>query len=448
MTVASGNDRLFCDTYSATSQREVLSDGESSIDDFTALLRLDVLAARTIVIPDVHVFDGWYFQRRSPEQVTTDIGRGVRDPVLPLEIRARSSRLEEALVTLLRLPDADHLTDFVFNTISDPAARDALAEELWRTPAALLDRSLRGADRASQGVARLVRDVLRGLGFAEELVDPLEQGWDRWIAAPTVSVRRWDAPFDLADAVRRDPIAPSDLFTDRGKHTLRRIRSSGMRGEPSSRRARVSTILRDARKSRLNAEEALDLVTAEHWYTQARHRAIALQHHCSHTRTEPMQMRPVSPLRKLVATIDEGTADLVQAEARIDLPDDFLSRLAILDGEDFRKATHLTERHLEAWWRTGDIHALKQSVAVILEASGETVRVQPRAIITQLFAGFAGSVASGAAAGQSPALADAIGPLVAAIVTAAAPSPESRSARRRVRRVTEYLVARTHEGTN
>lgn len=210
-------DRLFADDYSSSGQL-AWRDGERGTgrsywdDDYRGQMRFDSLLSRTLVIPDSHIFDGAYFLTTSPGQLSSALGRRglARHSVPALEIRGRESTLSGSLSSLLRRPGRATLNAFVFKSIA-PEVRYLLAAELNRTPEDELERALASKEDIPAAVASVLEACLARIDpaiDAEQLVQPLELGWSRWLAEERdVVVKSWPtyATFDLVGQVAREP---------------------------------------------------------------------------------------------------------------------------------------------------------------------------------------------------------------------------------------------------
>ena len=235
---ARGIDRVFADDYSSSGQvawkRGTRGLGPAFWDDdFLGQLRFDTLAARTLVIPDSHIFDGPYFVRRSPRELAVDLGRTSKDDttaVLPFEVRGRGTGLADTLATLLHRDSRDTLNAFVFKTIDDDVLRPLLAEELGRTPARYLERSLTRSDDVATAVGAVVRAALLRIDTAvdvDALVEPIEEGWRRWLAEEQhVPVVTWPVhiDFNVEAGLAAEPFVEAKLTTELGHDALRAVK--------------------------------------------------------------------------------------------------------------------------------------------------------------------------------------------------------------------------------
>jgi hypothetical protein len=90
------------------------------------------------------------------------------------------------------------------------------------------------------------------------------------------------------------------------------------------------------------------------WYNQARHRAIANQHHANLGASLPFDVRPVTANRKLVKALADGNLDLIAPSLRIDLPEGFLASLSVIPGDEFGNLSLELHEDMEQWWGSAD----------------------------------------------------------------------------------------------
>lgn len=128
-------------------------------------------------------------------------------------MRARAPSLDLALRQLL-IRD-DFLNGFPFKSLPDKRMASDLADILRRTPRERLDARFRSEPSASRGLAAFLRDITRAVGLdAEEVIEQMEAGWERWIQAErrgAVIVKKWDRPYDLPGGLARSYMTPLTL---------------------------------------------------------------------------------------------------------------------------------------------------------------------------------------------------------------------------------------------
>jgi hypothetical protein len=393
-----GVQRLFADDYSSSGQI-AWKEGRRGLgstfwdQDFLGQLRFDTLVARTLVIPDSHVLDGPYFLRRSPRALAVELGRRSEDgetPMLPFEVRGRGSGLGDTLATLLLREGRDTLNPFVFKTIEDEVLRPLLAEELGRTPVRDLELALTRSEAVATAVAAVLRAALLRIDptvNVDALIDPLEEGWGRWLAEDRhVRVMTWPVhrEFDVARGLAAEPLVESKLMTELGREAFGEVR--GVVAAGSEHRADVSALLAGPRASATEAGDGAvlgDLDLVDGWYSRGRYRALARRHGCACVLADQLGLPPLSAGQELLREV------MGRDDARVEhvsLPDGVLRRLADMDSDEFRLMIHRHRRGLHAWWTDGETDGLKSVAAAVGDV--EVTSGRPRLGVAQLLPAF------------------------------------------------------------
>lgn len=367
-----GLSRLFADDYSSTGQRAWL-EGARGVgadfweDDFRGQLRFDSLLARTLVIPDSHVFDGSYFLRTTPQALVDQLGRaglGHR-AVGALEIRGRETSLEASLAGFLRRPGKPTLNAFVFKSL-DASLRHRLAAELKKTSEPELDRALQVARDVPAGVAGLLKACLGRIDpalDAEAIIAPLEEGWRRWLHdGHLVEVKKWPTfrSFDIKSEITKEGSIDRNMRTELGRETMEAVR---LTMDGSEHRSDISEVLAQARGALPSEDEGvlndLDLIDA--WYSRLRYRALAARHGCTCSLTDRPWLPAVGPAQALFREAlrrDEPTA--------VPLPEGVLTALGDLEEAQFVEFVRRHRRDLVRWWETkevDDLHRVADGLA-------------------------------------------------------------------------------------
>lgn len=429
---------MLSETYAATTQREATrSPDEGWRYDYLGRLRLDLLAFRHVVLPDSHLFDGVVFLRSDPAVLLPAITRVTGGQPAPLIVKARAPSLDLALRQLLIRDDL--LNGFPFKSLPDKRMASDLADILRRTPRERLDARLRSEGSASRGLAAFLRDLTRAVGLdAEEGIEQMEAGWERWIEAEgrgAVIVKRWDRPYDLPGSLARSYIDPADVAHVRPVfEQVWRL----LRGE-SAYRGDVTALLRQA-SLEASDEERLELDLIESWARRARHWALAKQHNCS-LRTR-IQRRDASS-RRFTTLVEASTRE---GNRPSDLPHDFIRRLGRLPDGDYQQA--IDTGALAEWWSSRDRRQLERAlnrVAEQVDASVPADRELSEELmeaIVEIPATVAGAVA-GAAIGDiaGVGLGAAVGAVAGRLLTTyGRGAVESGPRRRVVRELVEYAA--------
>jgi hypothetical protein len=364
--------RLFADDYSSTGQRAWLEGDRGTgpdfwQDDYRGQLRFDSLLARTLVIPDSHVFDGVFFLESGPRELNAMLGRsGLGNHKAPaLEIRGREETLSDSLATFLRRPEHATLNAFVFKTI-DSTIRHELAAELKRTPAVELDRALANAKDVPAGVAAVLESCLRRLDpaiDAKATVLPLKSGWRRWLReADEVDVKKWPLfkDFDLEAQAPHERSIEANMRTAVGRAALGEVLATIAHG--SGHRSDVSELLAAGRAGSAGDDGVLsDLELIDVWYSRLRYRALASRHDCVCALADRPWLPAVGPghaLLREALRLDDPT--------HVPLPKDVLTALGDLHPRQFEEFVHRHRRVIVRWWNTREVdslHALADALA-------------------------------------------------------------------------------------
>lgn len=358
-----GSGRLFADDYSSTGQRAWLEGDRGTgvaywKDDYLGQLRFDSLLARTLVIPDSHVFDGAFFLERGPRELKSALGRsGLRDHEVPaIEVRGREETLSDSLAALLRRPGHATLNAFVFKTI-DSTLRHELAAQLKVTREIELDRALASAKDVPAGVASILETCLHRVDPAidtKAIVRPLKRGWRLWLReAKHVGVKKWPLfkAFDLETQAHRERSIDGNMRTAVGRAALSDVVATMARG--SGHRSDISELLVAARAAAADRETRGDLELIDVWYSRLRYRALAWRHDCVCALADRPWLPAVGPghaLLREALRLDDPT--------HVPLPDDVLTALGDLQPGQFQEFVHAQRRAIDRWWTAGEVDAL------------------------------------------------------------------------------------------
>jgi hypothetical protein len=397
--------RLFADDYSSSGQEAWLTGGRGTSsaywrDDYSGQLRFDSLLSRTLVIPDSHIFDGPFFLATGPASLKQSLGRaGLGHRSLPaLEVRGRESTLSDSLAALLRRPGHATLNAFVFKSLP-PDLRYLVAAELKRTPEAVLDRALASADDVPAAVASVLRKCIGRIDTAldaEALLGPMVTGWRRWLdesAWIVVTNHPTYTRFDLSAQLTQEEPIDGVLRTTTGQGALAQVQS--VIAEGSGHRSDVSELLAHLRDNSREDELGLeDLEIVDLWYSRLRYRALAARHGCSCNLSDRPWLPPVGAGQALLREALE-----LDSPKHVPLPDDVLTTLGDLQGEEFQEFIRRQRRAIVRLWEAPSDDALHQ----LADALAQLTRQRERAPlgIAQLLptaGGTVGALAGGAGA--------------------------------------------------
>ncbi|MBJ7330933.1 MAG: hypothetical protein JHC95_13620 [Solirubrobacteraceae bacterium] len=423
-------DRLFADDYTAGGQFGWATGrrgfgGDFWSDDLLGQLRFDLLVAQTLVVPDIHIFDGVFFLARPPGILAAQVGREREGPVLPIEVRGRRASLGDSLADCLRREGSDHLNASPFkalgdaNSPEDSELRVRLARQFGRTSVSRLDRYLSRKTNPADAVAAVFYDGLNEIGAgtrADELVGPLLEGWHAWLAEERhVTVRAWPKhrPYNVVAAL--EPLDVSG-WSDYGNEAIAAVQAALAGG--SLHRADISAVIAPLRARALadgTDRDRSDVERVDRWYSRGRYRALAQQHGCRCAIAEDPALNPISSAHAMqLARLSPRDTD----PARIVLPRGVLSRLADLGDDEYRRLAWECRRELSTWWKTGDVAAMQPLADRLAQLPAPTGR---ELTVTQLVAQLPTVVAgtAGGAVSTHSVLGAAVGAVIAGVGSAA-----------------------------
>lgn len=358
--------RMLSESYSASSQSD-LQGRPFSRETFLGSLRLDTLVARTVVLPDTHLFDGSMFLSCVPVSLIANLGGSDLRPAI--EIQTRASSLDESLRQFFIRPSSDYLNPFPLYFISDADTRTWLSSELGCTSAVELTRRIHQAGSVTAGIADLLRELLHQRGGVVAQIDELESGWNRWIDAVrkgVIATRQWDRSLRIGDAIALDPIdAEAELGSKEATTLLRNIEN--MVGQGSSYRSDVINLMNAALIDATPAGGA-EIAGLEAWYRQARHRAMATQHGAFLSRTLGADriFGGYARAEALANVLGDRTPYGLEF-AEVDLH----SILAEFPDDAYRSLVRKTWPRWHRWWESGRRNDLQAAFESTLEQTGD-----------------------------------------------------------------------------
>lgn len=357
------NLRLYSDDYGGDVQAEYMNQ-EYGRDFYLALLRLDSIMSRRLIISDNQFADSSYFLSRRPSDLAQDLGRDQA----PVIVRAREERLGDSLRNILLRPGHDTLNGFEFIPIRDRDARLFLRDELTRTTASELERCFRrmeitfgkkDAAVPARGIKMLLQRKLRDRLSAEieEDLDFMERGWSWWLEQEgrSFKVECWHDSTAPELTATLGPAPP--MSSDIGMQVCAEVRKEVLRG--STYRWDVDRILSaHADRAAQTPEGAADLVALRKWYIQGRHRRFAAQHSCNYGR----RIQKANPSVEGLAIVATGESIALARSKEIAPPPEFMALIRESSAEDFRRAMIESSPRLESWWRQGDVKELGRAL--------------------------------------------------------------------------------------
>jgi hypothetical protein len=338
--------RFFSDLYDSVSQRHypmLSAKPEERQEAFIGRLRFDTLLSRTLVLTDAQLLDGAFFVEIDKPRLARFLQRTAEDEPLPLEIRSRAARLENALTGFFK-GQGKTLAAFHLS-LANEDIRDQLADRVASIPAS----SLRRWDQ--------IPTILSNCGIDPAVSEQLKYAWRqvfdlqdrkafrvvRWAGKPNI-----DAVGDL-DALR------SEL------------------NDPDACAPHLSELwgLRDSRNAVLRClnewyPKGKDLETDRwriiNWFNAVYNRALVQQHGCLHNYESIYQNG--TPRNEntvlMLGRFDPHAA--VESTAFLDLPQGFIQGLGAIEPDRYRDLFKSNRRHFESWWGSENEDSLKRAL--------------------------------------------------------------------------------------
>ncbi len=380
--------RLFSMIYDSPYQARCFDQyGVKALGAFRARMRLDALLWNRLVLTDAQLLDGRFFQSimENTNGLLSTMALFRRDGAAEpfIEVRSRATRVEDALVGLLKQPGQDTLKEFRFSLISDEGKRKRAAGDL---------ACRRAADI---GTWRDIPRVLREVGVNAETTDRMRAAWAGWIAAqdagwlrlelwpPTfrqhlpgaLEVEALDHPWcrDLGPEARHKSI---ELFERRASLVYRTAvyqeldEAAKQSGAPDVEDLLEKAIAFEARSQLID-----DFLCIRAWYDRGYNRALAWQNDAD--------LQWISDGRAPYTRVEQEVFDLAaqqayspalqEAERRgalIVVPVNFMELLRDLSDKDFHRLVSSNQTamdHLQAWYREGRISALRVALDPLIQ---------------------------------------------------------------------------------
>ena len=330
--------RFFSDFYDSVNQRglpKVQTEFPEISKLYIARLRFDALLSKTIILTDAQLLDGAFILTSNPLELRNRITR-IDGEQMPIEVRSRENNLSDALLAFVKDPKREKLKGFTFSSIQDEEKRKSLKERL--------ESSNINEVNGWEDILKIMRSV----GVANENIDTIEQGWVRWLSAQEdgiVVVKKWDGQFDLDSSLESLPA----LITPEGKHTANLVY------EKRYDRNSVDIQLYKQRiefESKHNDKVLEDILHIKSWLYSAYNHALSHQHRCDSFESV-FGMSSASPLP---ATHD-----------RLDLPEFFWEKLAIMPDGDFKNLFFDNSSLFNEWWAKRNPEKLKKAMEPFIE---------------------------------------------------------------------------------
>lgn len=361
-------ERFFSDYYDSVHQRAF---GEDDAKRFIGRLRFDILHSQTLVTIDTQILDGALFLKSDPDVLIKSLAR-YDDAPNPIEIRARTSDLEQSLVAFLKKKNQNKLSGFSFSVIRDKDQRSKVAQLLQDIPASEVDNF--------SDVRKLFNNqMLRGV-VEQDNLEMMFQGWERWIKAAKQgafkgAVVPWDAQIGdtgiIPDIKRIFP--RTSPMTDHVKSIIDCILLGKSRSSIDltindfleKHMGKFHLYVSKGMSIDLNEweHELRDVIRIQEVYDRGYNEAIARQHGCA-LNFESRNTNLVEQLR------DKPNSDAPIYEDSCAITASFLDYLSDLNGNDFKILVRPQRRHLERFWADGEYHDLADAIGPIAKEAG------------------------------------------------------------------------------
>ncbi len=318
-------------------------------------LRLDGILSHTIVLLDTQVLDGAFFldPRNDPGSLLDQLSRG---SVLgsPIEIRARSPLLADALLMFVKEPNKPLLKQFSFSTIHKPSERSSAFEVLGNTK--------------SETVSdwRAILSVFRSAGVEESNVDSLEAAWSRWIELQEkglVTVIEWE----------RERGFPREFYAGSENEFLAGFKSDEVKREAKwvysslDKRSLIDVHLEQLRNN-WGDENVAELRILEAKFHRVYDAAAAWQHRCGTFEAS------ISTFVELMDTKDRSTLETYDFETKLEtvltlnnIDRLFLYKLGTMPAGIYQELCWSRSEDLAQWWYGREIDSLRRAIDPIVD---------------------------------------------------------------------------------
>jgi hypothetical protein len=325
--------RLLSQVYDPGMQAESCTWGnDEAFRVLLGQLRLDTILYEQIVIVDADVFDGRFFLDASNRGLLSEL------PWPRIELRMRSTSLEESFIRQLAPKDEPYLARYFFESIPLEAARaSAIAKELGKTPSSAITKF---SD---------VLPILIACGVDEQDAMRCERSWKNLLdsmGGNGCRIVKWKSPTEFSfkeNFARQVGTVPYNLvwrLTEDGKRVYNdviRVRNS---------RSEVLAILNPLIDSG-SEEFNRDVATMRTWYQSCYKGTQALQHECDNW--EYFLYPGCRPLDQSVAAMEEKGEESIGEFAHT-IAGNFLLQLGSLPVTQFEEC----HRHVAAGIREWD----------------------------------------------------------------------------------------------
>lgn len=341
-------NKFFSDFYDSVHQRtypnRIAADNNYK-NLYAGRLRLDTLLSESLVIVDTQLLDGEFFLDHGPSSLSNLIARKDREP-MPLIIKSRLPKLEDALLRFYKKPNEDNLQGFAPSVIRNDELRINITQSLQKTKADKI--------RTCWDILPIFLDA----GVAQDEVERIKTGWTHWIEAQGHNlfiVEQWKGTWDLDSALDKNWLNRC-VTSQEGCALVETIWN--FRLYRSDNEKKILTFRQEA-QSEATLGEADQI---EIWFNRAYNLTIANQHECD----------AFESIHTLSSSRSGCSVDMESPEVTLDLPEHFLRSLGSMSTEDFHK--HFTKNHcdpnyFEQWWKEGKEDDLRRAIEPLAAAA-------------------------------------------------------------------------------
>ena len=340
--------RFFSDYYDSVQQRHLYNPFQEN-GNFQKLilgrLRLDSLLSKKIVLTDAMVMDGQLFLLLDPYELKEDLQRLDKDNC-PIEIKARSESIENALMLFLKNTKDRIIKPFSFSCISDDDQRTYIKNELKKVNY----NSINGVND--------ILDQFRSFGlsgFSSDNFDLIKNGWNKWIKAcdeNVIRVSAWNGVFDLIGQLGDKNTIISKYSSKSALDSIDYIFQN-----PYVRTDVESFLINEYNKAEAeNVKRELTMITG--WYNAMYNCTISNQHQCDNYET-------------IYTTADylNNPNRKIDISSGINVPEHFIYALGTMPKDKYRSIFYDNQSNFESWWETNNEESLKNGLNPFIEAA-------------------------------------------------------------------------------
>lgn len=358
---------VYSQSYDSVRQANAIG-SKGLVSPYLGRMRFDLIMSQRIVLTDTQVLDGAWLGAVSPAELVESLA--FLDPSAPsLTIKTREDTLADSAVAFLRQAETDLLKVFRFSSLGDDAADDVVA---------VLEARHDRRERAPRDLDEVEAILAEAEGVGPQ-ARHLVHRWIAWSELVTarpgvIELERFEGKADMALAlgeVLREGFNAEELVAladDQGDgrplwelaEPIQRVADACDCSDAAVLElvgALLEGVPRTALYRRIAAADLSDFAAdgLQRFVDRVLGLAFRRQHGASDfDDAKPLVLQPVGRLLRL----SEGRrSDAAMLESlaeggwsAIELPSDYLARLALLSVDDLREWSQRHQGDLRAWW--------------------------------------------------------------------------------------------------